>query len=117
VVHRFQAYLLELDVIKQWLPGRLIGAERWRPPDPPFIKVNFEAAYSGSDLCSCAGIVIRDHTGHYCHGSAPPQMSLFVIPSHRKLGGQSVGINGSPGLGFSFQSRCDASLYLSGSEP
>ncbi|KAG8498605.1 hypothetical protein CXB51_004849 [Gossypium anomalum] len=39
VVHKFQADLLELDVINQWLPGRLIDIERWRPPDPLFIKL------------------------------------------------------------------------------
>ncbi|KAK5784578.1 hypothetical protein PVK06_039104 [Gossypium arboreum] len=44
------AYLLKLDVINQQLHGRLIGVERWRPSDLLFVKVNFDATYSGSDL-------------------------------------------------------------------
>ncbi|MBA0661616.1 hypothetical protein Goklo_005892 [Gossypium klotzschianum] len=37
--------------------------ERWKPPENPFVKINFDAAYKKDDNRSCSGIVIKDSDG------------------------------------------------------
>ncbi|KAG8478246.1 hypothetical protein CXB51_028178 [Gossypium anomalum] len=32
---------------------------RWKPPDNPFVRINFDAAYKTTNKMSCSGLVIR----------------------------------------------------------
>ncbi|TYH45504.1 hypothetical protein ES332_D11G269900v1 [Gossypium tomentosum] len=63
IVRKVICYLRKLDVVQERLPGRLIGVERWRPPEGTMLKVIFDAAFSTSSMLSCTGIVIRDNLG------------------------------------------------------
>ncbi|KAK8303213.1 hypothetical protein V6Z11_D04G134800 [Gossypium hirsutum] len=58
LIQRVEPYLLELDVVYEKLPGRLIGPERWRSPDGCYLKINFDAAFHSPSRTSCAGVVI-----------------------------------------------------------
>ncbi|MFQ6634711.1 hypothetical protein Gotur_012210, partial [Gossypium turneri] len=61
IVHKVICYLRKLDVVQERLHGRLIGVERWRPPEGTMLKVIFDAAFSMNSMLSCTGIVIRDN--------------------------------------------------------
>ncbi|MBA0582282.1 hypothetical protein Gorai_024433 [Gossypium raimondii] len=37
--------------------------ERWKPPEIPFVKINFDVAYNKEEHRSCSGIVVRDSKG------------------------------------------------------
>ncbi|MBA0693762.1 hypothetical protein Goari_004112, partial [Gossypium aridum] len=37
----------------------MMERERWKPPENPFMKINFDAAYKKDDNRSCSGIVIK----------------------------------------------------------
>ncbi|MBA0597482.1 hypothetical protein Gorai_007286 [Gossypium raimondii] len=41
----------------------MMERERWKPPENPFVKINFDAAYKKDDNRSCSGIVINDSDG------------------------------------------------------
>ncbi|MBA0810299.1 hypothetical protein Gohar_002303, partial [Gossypium harknessii] len=41
----------------------MMERERWKPPENPFVKINFDAAYKKDDNRSCSGIVIKDSDG------------------------------------------------------
>ncbi|PPD93518.1 hypothetical protein GOBAR_DD09547 [Gossypium barbadense] len=41
----------------------MMERERWKPPENPFVKINFDAAYKKDDKRSCSGIVINDSDG------------------------------------------------------
>ncbi|XP_021815817.1 uncharacterized protein LOC110758301 [Prunus avium] len=51
---------------------RNIGAEFWVTPKENFVKVNFDGAWSASDITAGIGTVIRDQFGSFCAGSAAP---------------------------------------------
>ncbi|KAG8488156.1 hypothetical protein CXB51_018812 [Gossypium anomalum] len=45
------------------LPVGRIEYERWRPPDSPFLKINYDVAFNGKGMRSCTGIVVRNGGG------------------------------------------------------
>ncbi|KAG8488998.1 hypothetical protein CXB51_017009 [Gossypium anomalum] len=63
VIQQIETHLLELDVAQVKLPRRLIGVERWQPPDGCCLKNNFDADFHSPSKISCAGVVIRNRYG------------------------------------------------------
>ncbi|MFQ6619952.1 hypothetical protein Gotur_000213 [Gossypium turneri] len=62
-ISKVEFYLLELDAVKENLPGCPIGAECWRPPERCCLKINFDTAYNALSRTSYIGLVIRDNQG------------------------------------------------------
>ncbi|KAK5839182.1 hypothetical protein PVK06_007952 [Gossypium arboreum] len=60
IVSMISSYVAELNEIMKKLAIVKGGLERWRPPDEPFVKVNFEAAFHILSSNSCSRIIIRD---------------------------------------------------------
>ncbi|MBA0603061.1 hypothetical protein Gorai_003221, partial [Gossypium raimondii] len=50
----------EVDVINDKLPVRRVGYEKWKPPEEPFFKVNFDAAFQSHSKRFWSGIIVRD---------------------------------------------------------
>ncbi|MBA0679535.1 hypothetical protein Goari_011296 [Gossypium aridum] len=44
MVHFITLYIQDIDEINIRLPGRRIQLERWRPSEPPFVKITFYAS-------------------------------------------------------------------------
>ncbi|MBA0816643.1 hypothetical protein Gohar_001284 [Gossypium harknessii] len=45
ISHKVIFYVREVDVINDKLPVQRVSYEKWRPPEEPFFKVNFDAAF------------------------------------------------------------------------
>ncbi|KAG8486156.1 hypothetical protein CXB51_019595 [Gossypium anomalum] len=56
-------YIGELEAVNRKLPGRWIEMERWRPPEPPMLKINFGAAFNERSKTSRSGLVCRNSEG------------------------------------------------------
>ncbi|MBA0832438.1 hypothetical protein Goarm_016827, partial [Gossypium armourianum] len=52
-------YIIELDGLEIVLHVKCMGDTRWKPPDNPFVRINFDAAYKTTNKMSCSGLVIR----------------------------------------------------------
>ncbi|KAK5771344.1 hypothetical protein PVK06_047543 [Gossypium arboreum] len=53
-------FLNEIDEIAKNLPVTKVGCERCRPPEVPFIKINFDAAFQATTSISYSRIIVRD---------------------------------------------------------
>lgn len=60
IAHKILQYLQELRGIQKKLPISPVGFEIWKPPEDPYIKINFDTTLLESSSKSCSGIVIRD---------------------------------------------------------
>ncbi|KAK5824516.1 hypothetical protein PVK06_019291 [Gossypium arboreum] len=56
-------YICELDGLRNVLLAKMMERERWKPPENPFVKINFDSAYKKDENRSCSGIVIKDSDG------------------------------------------------------
>ncbi|MBA0645852.1 hypothetical protein Goklo_013892, partial [Gossypium klotzschianum] len=48
---------------QDWLLGRILGAECWRPLEGTMLKVNFDATFNVHSMRSCTGLMFRDRLG------------------------------------------------------
>ncbi|MBA0739831.1 hypothetical protein Gogos_013062 [Gossypium gossypioides] len=56
-----RAFMLELWSLQQSVPVNIERVvSRWKPPDAPFVKINFDAGFGGSEKLASTG-VIRDN--------------------------------------------------------
>ncbi|MBA0820364.1 hypothetical protein Gohar_019817, partial [Gossypium harknessii] len=54
----------ELRVLNENLPvPKAVGSDCWRPPQDPWVKLNFDAAYKIQTNKSCSGFIIRNGRG------------------------------------------------------
>ncbi|MFQ6650032.1 hypothetical protein Gotur_022158 [Gossypium turneri] len=54
----------ELKVLNEKLPViKVVGSDCWRPPQDPWVKLNFDAAYKIQTNKSCSGFIIRNGRG------------------------------------------------------
>ncbi|XP_016743109.2 uncharacterized protein [Gossypium hirsutum] len=54
----------ELKVLNEKLPViKAVGSDCWRPPQEPWVKLNFDAAYKTQTNKSCSGFIMRDGRG------------------------------------------------------
>ncbi|MFQ6650620.1 hypothetical protein Gotur_023253 [Gossypium turneri] len=60
ISHKVIFYVREVDVINDKLPVQRVSYEKWRPPEEPFFKVNFDAAFQSHSKRFCLGIIVRD---------------------------------------------------------
>nr|KJB61324.1 hypothetical protein B456_009G352100 [Gossypium raimondii] len=56
-------YLREWEEVNHRLPGQRVVEERWRPPKPDEIKINFDGAFDKQTFKFGIGIVCRDPEG------------------------------------------------------
>ncbi|MBA0598010.1 hypothetical protein Gorai_007790, partial [Gossypium raimondii] len=49
-----------IDEIAKKLPVTKVGCERCRPPEVPFIKIKFDAAFQATTSISYSGIIVRN---------------------------------------------------------
>lgn len=66
-----RAFMLELGSLQQSVPVNIERVvSRWKPPDAPLVKINFDAGFGGSEKLASTG-VIRDNEGRIlgacCH--------------------------------------------------
>lgn len=47
-------------MINDKLPVRRVGYEKWRPPEEPLFKVNFDAAFQSHSKRFWSGIIVKD---------------------------------------------------------
>ncbi|KAK5819423.1 hypothetical protein PVK06_024423 [Gossypium arboreum] len=47
-------HIREIDGLQVPLPIRWMELKRWQPTKPPFVKINFDAAYRKKDENSCS---------------------------------------------------------------
>ncbi|PPD71702.1 hypothetical protein GOBAR_DD31391 [Gossypium barbadense] len=56
-----RAFMLELGSLQQSVPVNIERVvSRWKPPDAPLVKINFDAGFGGSEKLASTG-VIRDN--------------------------------------------------------
>lgn len=63
LIQRVDSYLLDLDAVQEKLAGRLIGPERWQPPDGCCLKNSFDTTFHAPSRTSYTEVVIRNRQG------------------------------------------------------
>ncbi|MBA0680160.1 hypothetical protein Goari_011873 [Gossypium aridum] len=54
----------EIEVLKKKLPAvREVDIDQWKPPQTPWVKLNFDATYKAQLNKSCSGFIIRNEKG------------------------------------------------------
>lgn len=65
VCAKIECIYRELQQLEIGLPGGgVILSPSWSPPQAPYVKINFDAAYNQDLHHSCTGFVIRDECRH-----------------------------------------------------
>ncbi|MBA0578444.1 hypothetical protein Gorai_020726, partial [Gossypium raimondii] len=95
------------------LPVGRIEYERWRPPDSPFLKINYDVAFNGKEMRSCTGIVVRNGGGQVvgsreivnCHIPTGFATDALVCLQAMSLG-VDLGFREGPKIKVEMFSRC-----------
>ncbi|KAL4272451.1 hypothetical protein GQ457_13G023230 [Hibiscus cannabinus] len=83
------SYCRELELIASKL--HLISSTQnslWQAPDPPLVKANFDASFSGVDRASWSGVVVRNSIGEImgaCRRFSPYVASAFMAEAYAAL--------------------------------
>ncbi|KAA3462671.1 TOM1-like protein 2 [Gossypium australe] len=86
MVSQISSYLLELNEIEERLLVSKVGNDRWRSPEAPFLKINFDIAFKAHFTKSYSGLVVRDDRSRVIGKKVILMTEAFACLQALKLG-------------------------------
>lgn len=96
IVSFIYGYLRELDGVKEKKVTWPVGTSIWKPPNVPFIKLNFNAAFQSISFSATVGIVAQNRNKRVlmsCSKLKKNVASAFIVKSLACLKEVKIGLD------------------------